>query len=165
MTAHEQLTHTFYAAFQRKDWRTMAACYHAEARFSDPVFPELRGAAVGTMWQMLLTAGKDLRMEFDAPITEGEVVTCRWRAFYTFSKTGRPVENHIRATLRFRDGKIFAHTDHFDLWKWSRMALGPTGWLLGWSSLVQGKVRALAKKSLEQFAASSSLTDINSKYG
>lgn len=151
MTPAERATFEFYSAFQRKDWQTMAASYHDEARFSDPVFPELRGAAVGAMWQMLVTAGKDLRIEFDAPTTQGETVMCQWRAFYTFSKTGRPVANHIRATLRFRDGKIIDHTDRFSLWKWSRMALGPTGWLLGWSGLVQGKIRAMAKRSLQQF--------------
>lgn len=151
MTPNEQLVHNFYSAFQRKDWQAMAACYHPEATFSDPVFPGLRGAEVGAMWHMLVTAGTDLQLEFEKPVTRDEAVICRWIARYTFSKTGRKVENHVSATLQFRDGKITAHRDVFDLWRWCRMALGTTGILLGWSGLIRGKVRGMARKNLNQF--------------
>ena len=44
--ANAELLNRFYSAFQRGDAETMAACYHADARFSDPVFTALQGAEV-----------------------------------------------------------------------------------------------------------------------
>jgi hypothetical protein len=61
------------------------------------------------------------------------------------------VHNKIDASFRFRDGKIAEHTDDFDLYRWTRMALGPVGVLLGWSPLVKGQVRAQAKNQLARF--------------
>lgn len=151
MTSMEQLVHHFYTAFQRKDRQTLVATYHPEATFSDPVFPALHGSEVGAMWHMLITAGTDLQLDFKEPVTDGETVICCWRARYTFSKTGRKVDNHVVATLYVCDGKITRHQDVFDFWRWCRMALGLTGILLGWTSLVQEKVRAMARKNLKQF--------------
>jgi ketosteroid isomerase-like protein len=151
MTPYEALVQQFYQAFQQRDWQGMQACYHTDVVFRDPVFPELRGPKAKAMWHMLVTAGTDLRIEFDLPVTEGDAVTCRWRAFYTFSKTGRLVENHIQARFRFRDGLIVEHTDLFDLWRWSRMALGATGIWLGWTPFVHNKIRTMAAKNLTRF--------------
>ena len=59
--------------------------------------------------------------------------------------------NRIDASFRFEDGKIIEHTDVFDLWAWSRMALGLPGVLLGWSPIVRNKVRGQAGGQLERF--------------
>ncbi len=48
-SANRELIERFYRAFQQRDAATMAACYHADATFRDPVF-ELQGAHVGAMW-------------------------------------------------------------------------------------------------------------------
>ena len=42
----------------------MQSLYHPEAHFSDPVFTSLNSAEVKAMWQMLVTAGKDLKITF-----------------------------------------------------------------------------------------------------
>ena len=42
-------------------------------------------------------------------------------------------------------GKIVRHIDRFDFWRWSRMALGPAGLLLGWTPLLHKKVQAKAR--------------------
>jgi hypothetical protein len=76
-----------------------------------------------------------------------------WEARYTFSPSKRPVHNILHAHFQFRDGKIVRHRDEFDFWRWSRMALGPTGLVLGWSPMVKNKVRATAKSGLEKFIA------------
>ena len=55
--AVDELIERFYAAFDRKDGDAMAACYAPGARFSDPVFGELRGEQPGAMWRMLLRPG------------------------------------------------------------------------------------------------------------
>ena len=38
------------------------------------------------------------------------------------------------------DGKIIKHTDIFDLWEWSKQALGVSGYLLGWSGFMKNKI-------------------------
>ena len=50
-----------------------------------------------------------------------------WDATYTYSATGRRVDNRIDATFAFRDGLIVRHDDRFDLWRWARQALGVQG--------------------------------------
>jgi len=75
----------------------------------------------------------------------------RWEAKYIFSMTDRKVHNKINASFRFQDGKIIQHHDNFNFWKWSFMALGSTGLILGWSPLVKNKVQRQVAKNLENF--------------
>ncbi|MFM7850832.1 MAG: hypothetical protein ACKO96_02715, partial [Flammeovirgaceae bacterium] len=57
----------------------------------------------------------------------------------------------LTPTLALKDGLIYRHTDTFDFWRWSRMALGTPGKLLGWSTFLQNKVKATAMGSLKKF--------------
>lgn len=148
---NEKLIAQFYSAFQRGDYETMQSLYHPEAVFSDPVFTNLSSDQVKSMWEMLLTSAKDLKVEFESVIADQHSGSCFWEAWYTFSKTGRPVHNMIQANFQFKDGLILRHTDSFDLWRWSRMALGLSGTLLGWTPLLQGKIRTMAAKNLAKF--------------
>jgi ketosteroid isomerase-like protein len=150
-TANQHLIESFYQSFQRKDWQGMQGCYHAEVQFSDPVFPNLKGGQAKAMWHMLTLAGKDLTLEFRNVKADDASGSCDWDARYSFSKTGRKVHNIIQANFEFRDGKILKHTDQFDLWRWTRMALGPVGILLGWSSMIQDKIRKTAANNLRKF--------------
>lgn len=151
---HKQLIEQFYTAFQNRDYTTMQNCYHADATFHDPAFRDLNANEVRAMWQMLLTSAKDLKVSFDTVKTAGNTGSCTWQAWYTFSKTGRPVHNVIQASFELKDGKIFRHRDSFDLWRWSRQALGASGLLLGWTPLVQNKVHSNAKAALQKYIAS-----------
>jgi ketosteroid isomerase-like protein len=151
----DELIQRFYAAFDRRDGDAMAACYAPDARFSDPVFPDLRGDRPGQMWRMLTSQARDLRVELLAHAADGDTGTARWRAHYVFTQTGRPVVNDVRASFRFADGLIAEHTDAFGFHHWARQALGPQGLLLGWTPLLRGAVRKRAAASLERFAASS----------
>lgn len=148
---HSTLITQFYTAFQQKDFETMATLYHPEATFKDAAFDLKSGKEAGAMWKMLLTAGKDLRIEFKDVKVEGEKGYAHWEAWYTFSKTGRKVHNVIDAQFEFKDGLIYRHRDHFDFWRWSRQALGLTGWLLGWSGFLKNKVKSTAMKGLHRF--------------
>ena len=148
------LIQRFYEAFARRDAANMAACYHAEARFSDPAFPDLQGADIGAMWTMLCERAQDFSLSFSAVKTEGDRGSAHWEARYLFSKTGRQVHNVIDASFVFRDGLIIQHDDRFDFWRWSRMALGAPGLLLGWSGFLRGKVQAEAAKGLAAFKRS-----------
>ncbi len=147
----------FYTAFQQKDYETMASLYHSEATFKDAAFDLKSGKEAGAMWKMLITAGKDLRIEFSDVKAAGDTGSAHWEAWYTFSKTGRKVHNIIDATFEFKDGLIYRHTDRFDFWRWSRQSLGLAGWFLGWSSFLQNKVSGTAMKGLQAFMGKSSL--------
>ncbi len=139
----------FYAAFGRRDAEGMIACYASDASFSDPVFTHLDYAGMCAMWRMLCSRGKDLQVKtsgIDADVTDGRA---HWTARYTYTATGRPVVNEIDATFRFRDGKIASHRDSFDLWRWSRQALGPVGWVVG----LPGLRRTIRKKADEALKA------------
>lgn len=145
--ANSALITRFYQAFQRLDAEAMVACYSEDIVFSDPVFGTLRGRDAGDMWRMLTARAKDFTLTFDDVRSDG----AHWVATYLFSQTGRVVVNDIQARFVIRDGLICQHDDTFDLWRWSRQALGMPGVLLGWTPMLQNKVRQQAFKGLRAF--------------
>ncbi len=151
-----ELVERFYAAFQRGDGGAMAALYHPEAEFSDPVFQSLQGPRAGHMWRMLLSRASDLAVEIGPIESSADGVLAQWKASYTFSGTGRIVRNSVHARLHVVDGLIRSHEDRFDLWAWSRMALGLPGALLGWTPWMKNKIRAQALSGLERWEAQGS---------
>lgn len=153
MHPNQALIEKFYTSFQRLDAQGMIACYHPEVFFYDPVFEDLDAAKARAMWQMLCKNAKDFSLIYNQVEADDEYGSCNWSATYTFSQTGRQVTNHITAHFRFHEGLIVEHMDGFDLWLWSRQALGWKGWVLGWSPFVQNKIRKSAKKNLEKYMA------------
>ena len=154
MHPNAALLNRFYTAFAARDGATMSGCYHADASFSDPVFPDLKGPEVGGMWRMLTSRARDLKVEHSAVVADDQTGSAHWEAWYPFSATGRAVHNIIDASFTFKDGLIFTHKDHFDFYRWSRQALGATGWLLGWTPIVANKVRGQAAAGLAKYLAS-----------
>ncbi len=151
MGPNSALLETFYACFQRLDGDGMAHCYHENIEFSDPVFPNLRGVRAGTMWKMLCAQARGLELSFNGIQSDDATGRAHWEAKYIFSMTGRRVHNKIDANFQFKDGKIIQHHDDFNFWKWSRMALGPAGLLLGWSPLLKNRIRKQAAKNLDRY--------------
>ena len=148
--ANQELVERFYVAFAQLDGEAMAACYGPGARFSDPVFVGLEGAQPGAMWKMLTARARDLEVtlaEHDAGAERG---SAHWLADYTFS-TGRRVHNDVRAAFRFQDGLIVDHQDSFSFYAWARQALGPVGLALGWTPVLQAKVRREARAGLDEY--------------
>lgn len=141
----------FYAALAARDWQTAGDCYADDARFSDPVFPDLDAAAVRAMWRMLLTRGKDLQVDYEIRDESAQRASVHWIARYTFSQTGRRVVNAIDASLTLRDGRIVRHVDAFDFHRWASQALGSAGSLLGWLPAFRRKLQARAAAGLAQF--------------
>lgn len=151
MHPNAQLIERFYTAFKRRDPDGMVACYHPEVMFSDPVFTDLRGPRAGAMWRMLNARAKSIEVSFRDVSADDKTGRAHWEAIYPFSQTGRLVHNRIDATFGFRDGKIVLHHDAFDLWRWTRMALGAKGIFLGWLPPVQRAIRAKAAEGLDAF--------------
>jgi ketosteroid isomerase-like protein len=151
MDQNREVITKFYQAFQQREWKTMQDCYHPDARFSDPAFPDLNSVEVKAMWRMLCENAQNFSLQFSEVNTNGNKGSCRWDARYTFSRSGRNVHNIIHAHFDFKAGLILHHTDAFNFWRWSRMALGLPGLFLGWSPFLRGKVQATARKSLLRF--------------
>ena len=141
MSSNDDVIVRFYEAFAAGDPDTMASCYHEQIHFHDPVFQDLDGPDVMRMWRLLLGRSDDLKISLGNHQADGDTGSAHWSAVYTFSQTGRVVHNEIDASFKFEDGLIIDHRDSFDFWKWTRMALGAPGVLLGWSPIVQGKIR------------------------
>jgi ketosteroid isomerase-like protein len=150
ITPTHLITH-FYERFAQRDYAGMIACYHPQVTFFDPVFMELKGKQAGAMWHMLCERSTDLAITFRDVWAEGDSGQAHWEARYTFSASRRPVHNVVEAAFSFADGKIVSHRDSFDLWRWTRMALGLPGVLLGWSPVVQNKVCSTAREGLTKF--------------
>jgi ketosteroid isomerase-like protein len=151
--SNEELIERFYSAFAQRDGAGMAACYAPDVHFSDPVFTDLNGPEAGAMWRMLTERGRDLRVELLERSADGDRGSAHWRAYYTFSQTGRAVVNDVRATMRFADGLIADHVDDFDFHRWARQALGTSGLLLGWTPLLRNAVRRRARAGLDEYLA------------
>ena len=147
------LIRTLYNSLDRHDGEGMAACYAPTAQFRDPAFGELSGAEAGDMWRMLTGRAEDLSVDLADHDANDETGTAHWIAHYTFTDTGRPVVNDVRARFRFAAGLIVEHVDEFSFFGWSRQALGPLGLALGWTPLLPILVRRRTRGRLDAFRA------------
>jgi len=149
---NETVIKKFYESFAQHDVEGMIGCYHNNVVFFDPAFGELTGADAKNMWRMLLSRGSNIKITFSNVHAEGNSGSADWQAEYVYSQTGRNVINKISARFEFDDGKIIKHTDNFDLWKWTRQALGFKGYLLGWSPFMKMKIRKQTNHLLKIFS-------------
>lgn len=150
--SNEEVIQKFYTAFAEHDVERMVSFYSDTVVFCDPAFGVLHGKRAKGMWRMLISRGKgNLEVSFSDVKADGETGSARWVAKYAYGASKRKVVNKIDAQFEFKNGKIIKHTDTFDLWKWSRMALGMPGMLLGWSALIRSKVNKEANRSLDKF--------------
>lgn len=152
MNSNEELITKFYTAFANADAKTMSECYHPNVHFIDPAFGLLKDGQVSKMWEMLIFRSKgNLKIEFSNIKADDFTGSAHWVATYNFSKTNRNVVNKISAEFTFQDGLIIKHIDNFDVWKWSKQAFGPMGYLLGWTGFFQDKIQQQALLSLKKY--------------
>jgi len=151
MHPNAQRIQEFYAAFQRLDAQAMARCYADTATFSDPAFRNLNAAETRAMWAMLTERAKNFELSYANIQADDHKGSADWEAKYDFSASGRRVHNIIHAEFVFEQGSIIRHTDTFDVWRWSRQALGVVGWLLGWSGFLRQKISDQAMKGLRTY--------------
>ncbi|MCH2198400.1 MAG: nuclear transport factor 2 family protein [Flavobacteriales bacterium] len=151
--SEKEIIECFYTSFASRDSMKMVALYHDEVLFEDPAFGKLYGERAKAMWRMLVA-----RLDHGAKILHGEIVQLEdgryrtsWEAHYKFGPKKRDVVNKITATLGFKDGKIISHKDEFSFWKWSRQAMGPLGWLLGWTPGIKKKLQAHTNNLLDKW--------------
>ncbi len=142
----------FYTAFQNNDATQMAKYYHDNIEFEDPAFGKLNGDRAKYMWKMLVDKAQGkLKITFGNIQADENSGRAEWEALYRFELTGRKVHNKIKANFEFKEGKIYKHKDVFDLWAWSKMAFGFTGWVLGFTSFFKNKLNEETNKQLNLY--------------
>lgn len=152
MDVNVETMRSFYEAFSRKDAEAMNAQYHQDIMFSDPAFGVLEGEEVRRMWRMLCSGAKDFKLEFGPVNDRGDnYYTCEWKASYLFSATGNRVVNKAKGFMKIENGKITEHSDAFRFYVWARQAFGLRGWLLGWTTFFQRRVRSRIREKLQKF--------------
>lgn len=152
MTENEKTITKFYDALANGDASTMCACYHPNIQFRDPIFGSLKENEVCKMWEMLIARSNgNLKIKLSDVKADEFHGTAIWVVTYNFSKNNREVVNRIRASFYFKDGLILKHNDDFDIWKWSKQALGLPGQLLGWTGYMQKKIHLNAVSSLKKY--------------
>lgn len=149
----ENLIVSFYTAFQDLDAETMANCYHDDVIFEDPAFGILKGQRAGNMWRMLCATqkGKDFKLTYSKVKSDEKIGSAQWEAFYTFTKTNRKIHNTVYAQFEFHEGKFIKHVDDFDLYSWSKQALGFKGAVLGKTLFFKNKIRYNTHRMLNKF--------------
>ncbi len=149
---HNELLQKFYSSFSNGNAKGMIDCYHENIVFQDPAFGILKGNRAKYMWDMLLSKkDNDLRIDYKILKTDDKNGKVNWTARYNYGPKKRKVINKVTANFEFKDGKILKHTDDFNLWIWSKQALGTSGYLLGWSSYMRDQIQKKINKLLSSF--------------
>ncbi len=149
---NKQLIEIFYTAFSKGDASGMNNCYHIDVTFEDPAFGKLENGKPAKMWEMLMSRKKESTTVVFSNIEANETTgKANWTASYEYGEKNRKVINNVTANFKFKDGKIIEHIDTFDLWKWTKQALGFSGALLGWSSFMKNKIQKTTNTQLTEF--------------
>ena len=147
-----QLITNFYQAFANGDAEGMVSCYHNDIQFQDPAFGVLIGEDAKNMWRMLIGRNKgNIHITFSNVTANEKTGSANWVAEYVFSQTNRKVINVISAQFEFADGKIIKHTDSFDIYKWTKQALGIKGYLLGWTAFMRNQIQKQSGTLLKKY--------------
>ena len=102
---------------------------------------------------MLCARSTRIRVECTNVVADEASGRADWQAWYPFSGSGREVHNVIHAEFRFRDGRIVAHVDEFDLWRWSRRRSACRACCSAGRRCCAAVVRANAAAQLARFRA------------
>ncbi len=150
--SNSEIITSFYDAFARGDYKKMSSYYHDDLIFEDPAFGKLNKEKASLMWQMLLSRkGSSPKINYSDVVANDSSGQVKWVAKYLYGPKKRLVINHIKASFKFENGLIIKHTDEFNLHRWSGQALGPVGYMLGWTSFMKNKIQKMANHRLEDY--------------
>lgn len=148
----EALIEKFYTSFSKGNAQEMISCYHKNVAFKDPAFGRLEGDRAKNMWRMLLSQKSETtKIHFENIKASKETGSAKWVAEYLFGDKKRKVVNHVQAKFKFKDGLIIEHIDSFNMWTWSKQALGFSGYLLGWTPLLKSKIQKTTNQNIDEF--------------
>ena len=149
MQPNAELIDRLYRSLAAHDHAAMADCYHENATFKDIAFHLHGREKIHEMWKFVTRPEPGLTVSFEIVSADEDQVQARLTDHYTFTDTGRKVDNAITSTFHFKDGLIIDHKDDCDPVAWANMAMeGPKAWLAGHAR----PVRALAANlKLQEF--------------
>lgn len=147
MHPHETLVRNLLDALARGDEAGIAACYHAEIFFSDPIFPSLRGDDALNRFERITPYVSNFSIEIESVAADDDGVRASWVARYAFGEACRPVATRVDSLFAFREGKIIRQFDRFSFWRWAGQAWGPVGRLFGWFAPMKWWARRAARIS------------------
>jgi len=142
---------TFLRALAQRDVEAMIRCYTTTATYHSPIFPQVEGDTLTATWQWFCAKAPDLTMVVDEQAFEANTARVQWTATYTFPKTGRPVVQVTDSIFVFEGPQLCRHEDRFDLHRWSHMALGPLGRVLGGRRWLQRSLQRAAAERVARF--------------
>lgn len=149
---NKEIIEKFYTSFSEGNSKGMTECYHKNVVFQDPVFGTLKGEKAFKMWEMLLSRKTDTtKISFENIVTNNDTGSVNWKAEYLYGKQKREVTNLVSANFKFKDGFIIQHIDTFDLYKWTKQAMGPVGYLMGWSTFMKNKIQKTTNEQLATY--------------
>ena len=131
-----------YRSLAAHDPARMADCYDENATFRDIAFHLQGRDKIRDMWKFVTRPEPGLTVTFEIVSADDDQVKARLTDHYTFTDTGRTVDNAITSTFQFKEGLILHHNDDCDPVAWANMAMtGPRAWLAGHARPVQGAGR------------------------
>ena len=151
--AHAAVIRKLYQSFQNHDGKAMASVYHRDATFEDPAFGKLKGKEIGDMWTFLLELSQgQIAIRYSQVDVQNGIGKAHWDADYRFSLTGFLIDNHIDSRFSFKDGLIYSQTDDFDFHRWSALAIGLPGQLLGGTPFLKTYFQTQVRQRLAQWS-------------
>ena len=152
MHPHAEVIDRLYRSLAAHDHEAMAECYDENATFQDIAFHLEGRDKIHDMWKFVTRPEPGLTATFEIVSADDDRVEARLTDHYTFTDTGRTVDNAITSTFHFKDGRIIDHRDECDPVAWANMAMtGPKAWLAGHAR----PVRALAaNRKLQEYLRS-----------
>ncbi len=148
----KEIINQFYNAFAQGNAKAMNKHYAEKVCFKDPAFGSLKNERVKFMWLMLLSQKRDdTSITYEIIEVSENTAIVKWVAKYQFGPKERKVINHVTSELCLENQKIVEHYDDFNLWRWTRQALGIPGLLFGWSSFMRQKIQKQLNKRLDRF--------------
>ena len=154
MAGDTHVIRRLYAALAGRDPDGMAACYAPGARFTSPLYPDLRGPEVAAMWRLFCDQARGLEVHVHDVDGGRGFGSAQWLLRYEHGPTGRKVECRGEGRFALRDGLVTDHADLYDLHSWMAQALGWKGRLMGWTRPLEKRVQREARRSLDDLMAS-----------
>jgi ketosteroid isomerase-like protein len=146
-----RLVHRFFACLEKRDATGAVESYAADVHYSDPLLGELSGREALARWPSFFANVQSLELFFIILSADPSVVRARYHPRYTDARTGRRIENDVRAEFTIHDDKIVRHVDVFSTWRFAAMKLGAKGRLFGFFPSLLRKLQEEARAEVETF--------------
>jgi hypothetical protein len=142
---------TYFDAFSKGDYRTMRSLCDPKITFNDPVYTSLQGKSVFALHHFMAERRICPTITIRSISEKGNRVKVKWTNEYEYATYKTHISIDVRSIFHFEHTSIISQTDQYNLWKWSKMALGFTGTYLGWTPMFRSTLRRSSQQSLATF--------------